>query len=180
MKRGDLEHLLRVAGALARDDHFIVFGSQAIWGLVSKVPRELTKSIEADLYPRKYPQAVRLIEDAFGRGSRFHSTYGYYADSVAPELATFPNDWEKRLVPFRTKNTGGVTGWCVEIHDLTISKLAAGRDKDLAYIRALLKHKLVKRAILEQRLADTEIPQRHRAELLERLQGLMPSKAKRK
>jgi len=127
-----------------------------------------------------HPEAVRLIEDTMGRRTRFFRTYGYYADSVSPELATFPNEWEKRLVPFRTKNTGGVTGWCVEIHDLTISKLAAGRDKDLTYIRALLKHKLVKRAILEQRLADTEIPPKHRAELLETLHGLMRPKTKRK
>ena len=73
---------------------------------------------------------------------------GCYADSVAAEMATFSNGWEKRLVPSRTKNAGGVTDWCVEIHDLTISKLAAGPDKDLAYIRALLKRKLVKRGTL--------------------------------
>ena len=63
---------------------------------------------------------------------------------------------------------------------LLADQLAAGRDKDLAYIRALLKHKLVKRAILEQRLADTEIHPKHRAELLETLHGLMKPKAKRK
>jgi hypothetical protein len=180
MKKAELEHLLRAAGGVARDQHFIVFVSQAIWGLVRNVPRELTKSMEADIYPRTYPQAVRLIEETLGRSSRFYRTYRYYADYVTPDLATFPNEWEKRLVPFKTKNTGGVTGWCVEIHDLAISKLAAGREKDLAYIRALLKHKLVKRTILEERLADTAIHPHHREELLETLRKLARPKANRK
>ncbi len=143
MRRSDFDHLLRKAGTVASDRHFIVFGSQAIWGLLTKVPKALAASLEADLYPKTYPHAVPLIVEALGRRSRFYRTHGYYADCVAPELATFPNGWETRLVPYANEKTGGVTGWCVEVHDLAISKLIAGREKDFAYITVLLKHKLV-------------------------------------
>lgn len=180
MKRSELEHLLRAAGGVTRDLHFIVFGSQAIWGSIKKVPKELTLSMEADLYPRTHPQAVRLIEDTLGRESRFYRIFRYFADSVTPELCTFPNEWERRLVPFRTKNTGGVTAWCVEIHDVAVSKLVAGRPKDLDYIRALLKHKIARLKTLQKRIADTNIREHDRADLLRLLETLVPGKAKRK
>ena len=180
MKRRELEHLLRAAGSVARDHDFILFGSQAIWGLIAKVPKELAASMEADLYPRTHPQAVTLIQEALGRPSRFHRTYGYFADSVAPELCTFPNEWEKRLKPFRTKNTGGVTAWCVEIHDVAVSKLVAGRPKDLDYIRALLKHKIARLKTLQERITDTNIREAERADLLRLLETLLPQKPKRK
>jgi hypothetical protein len=47
------------------------------------------------------------------------------------------------------------TGWCLEPHDLAYSKLAARRPKDLAFVTALLQHKLVKRAHLQSLIAST-------------------------
>ena len=35
------------------------------------------------------------------------------------------------------------TGWCVEVHDLAISKYAANREKDREFVRALVRHALV-------------------------------------
>jgi hypothetical protein len=89
-----------------------------------------------------------------GRRSRFANKAGFFVDCVDPGLATLPDGWTERLVPFRTKNTGGATGWCLELHDLTLAKLAAGRPKDLRYIRALLRHNLVRPDIIESRLDD--------------------------
>jgi hypothetical protein len=77
MRKSEVERLLRDAGALAKERHFILFGSQAIWGLVKRVPRELTVSIEADLYPRTYPQTIFLIEAALGRRSKFYAPMGF-------------------------------------------------------------------------------------------------------
>ena len=61
-----------------------------------------------------------------------------------------------------------------------LDKLVAGRQKDLAYIQALLKHKLVRRTVLERRLTDTAIDGEQRVELLRKLGRLAPPKAKRK
>ena len=45
--------------------------------------------------------------------------------------ATLPSGWEGRLVAVRNENTLGATGWCLEPHDLWVSKAIAGRPKDL-------------------------------------------------
>lgn len=45
---------------------------------------------------------------------------------------------------------------CLEKHDLALSKLAAGREKDIEFIRELLKHRLINRGKL-LRLVNSEI-----------------------
>lgn len=152
MKRSEFELLLREAGALCRETEFIVFGSQAVLGWLENPPRSLLVSFEADLYPRNHPAAAILIRPRLGLNSPFYRQHGFYADSVTPELATFPDGWTDRLIPFSNRHTGGVTAWCVEIHDITVSKLAAGRPKDVRYIRALLRHKLIRVEVLRHRI----------------------------
>lgn len=41
----------------------------------------------------------------------------------------------------------------LEVHGLAIAKYAAGREKDRAFTRALVRHAMVRREVLEQRLA---------------------------
>jgi hypothetical protein len=64
-----------------------------------------------------------------------------------------------RLVPIRNENTKGNTGWCLDPHDLAASKLAAGREKDISFVSAMLKHRLINAGVLRERLnmiADSE------------------------
>ena len=44
---------------------------------------------------------------------------------------TLPAGWANRLVPVSNENTAGAIGWCLDVHDLALSKLVAGRDRDL-------------------------------------------------
>ena len=145
MKRAELEHLLRAAGAIAGCRDIVVIGSQALLGSVSDPPPELAVSQEADVFPRPDAGKAELIDGSIGELSPFHETFGYYAHGVGPETAVLPAGWRERLVPLANENTGGVTGWCLGPADLAIAKLAAGRDKDLAFVRAMLRHGLVRR-----------------------------------
>jgi len=43
------------------------------------------------------------------KDSRFFKRKGYYLDCTDPGLATLPDGWNERLIPFRTPRTGGVT-----------------------------------------------------------------------
>jgi hypothetical protein len=43
----------------------------------------------------------------------------------------------------------------LEPHDLAISKLVAGRDKDLSFIKSLLRHAMVSEPVLRERLGTT-------------------------
>jgi hypothetical protein len=44
-----------------------------------------------------------------------------------------------------TPNTEGATGLCLDIHDLVLSKYAAGREKDRQFNQELIRHGLVTR-----------------------------------
>src|SRR5213080_1173981 len=122
MNRSDLEHILRPAKGVTGETEVIVIGSQAILGRVPDAPRALRPSMEADLYPRYHPELSELIEGSLGELSPFHQTFGYRADGVSPTTATLPKGWEQRLTPLSNENTGGATGWCLDPHDLAISK----------------------------------------------------------
>ncbi len=137
MTRSQLEHLLRAAGAIAGTQDLVVIGSQAILAWAEHLPASLLVSLEADLYPRDQPQLAQLIDGSIGELSPFHETFGYYAHGVGPETARLAPGWEDRLVPLSNSNTNGVTGWCLHPVDIAISKLAAGRPKDLDYVKAL-------------------------------------------
>lgn len=167
MTRDALEHLLRAAAALTNERDFVVIGSQAILGQHPTAPAALLVSLEADLYPRYAPEKADLIDAAIGELSTFHETFGYYAHGVDQTTATLPSGWEARLVSLCNENTGGATGWCLEVHDLAASKLVAGRERDMDFIRTLAHEKLVDLATLDDRLL--QLPLSHdRIETLRR------------
>lgn len=80
------------------------------------------------------------------------SDWGYYADGISLETAILPAGWEERLVPIENQNTKGTVGLCLEVHDLLLSKYAAGREKDRAFCRAVVAAGLVERRTLETRI----------------------------
>ena len=53
-------------------------------------------------------------------------------------------------------NTKGITASCLEIHDLLIAKLTAGREKDLNFFRAMIKTELINKETLLERWKMTE------------------------
>lgn len=144
MRRADLEHIIRAAGVIAEVDDLVIVGSQALLGRHPDAPPDLLRSIEADIFPRDEPGKADLIDGSIGEGSPFHEQFGYYAHGVGPETACLPANWESRLVPVHNVNTRGVTGWCLHPADLLVSKLLAGRQKDLAFVAGLLRHRLVR------------------------------------
>jgi hypothetical protein len=157
MTRSELEHIIRAAGAIAADDAIIVIGSQAILGQHPDAPTALLVSIEADVYPRSKPQLSDLVDGSIGEGSHFHERFGYYAQGVGPTTAVLPAGWKRRLIPVNNENTGGVTGLCLETHDLAISKYVAGREKDMVFTELLAQHGLTNRKTLIRRLQTTPI-----------------------
>ncbi len=158
MRRSELEHIIRAAATVAGDEELVVVGSQAILGQFPNAPAELLVSREADVYPRNRPERAIEIDDSLGDGSYFDATYGYYAHAVVPETATLPQGWEERLLAIRSENTGGATGWCLEIHDLLLSKCVAGRERDWEFVEAALRHRLADPAELRRRLVDLPVP----------------------
>ncbi len=160
MTRLQLEHVIRAAGAVTNLDDMIVIGSQCILGQYPEAPAELLLSMEADLYPRDEPEMSVQIDGAIGENSPFHETFGYYGHGVHPDTAILPEGWESRLIPVKNENTRGVTGWCLEAHDLAFSKWVAGREKDQFFVRSMLKREMIKKdqllSLINKNVADSE------------------------
>lgn len=172
MRRHQLEHIIRAAAGITGAESFVIVGSQAVLGQFPNPPDELLVSIEADLFSLRSPEDADLIDGSIGEGSPFHQTFGYYAHGIAEETAVLPSGWKGRLVPLHNENTGTGTGLCLEIHDLALSKLVAGREKDIDYVQALIKHKLVKPEIIRERLNMTPIPSERREVCFARLERM--------
>ena len=154
MKRAQLEHVLRAAAAIAQENSFVVVGSQAILMAFPQAPEELLVSREIDLYPALHPEKADLIDGAIGAMSSFDQTFGYYADGVGPDTAVMPDDWHSREQLYYV---GDVTVICPEVHDLTVSKCVAGREKDADFVRALFKHGMIELPLLTERIGQLDV-----------------------
>jgi len=170
--RTQLEHIIRAAATITGDDDIVIIGSQSILGAHPEAPAELLVSTEADVFPRNAPDLADLIDGTIGELSPFHDTFGYYAQGVGETTAKLPEGWRERLVPVHNPNTRGATGWCLEPHDLVISKLVAGREKDLRFVEVAVRHGLVDRATLLDRLGRTPLDEVLRPIVCARVEGM--------
>ena len=171
VRRQDLEHIIRAAADVTGDREIVVIGSQAILGEHPDAPGQLLLSPEADVYPLHRRDQVDEIDGVLGEGSMFHETHSYYAHGVGQETATLPAGWQERLVPIRNENTRQATGLCLEKHDLVLSKLAAGREKDHRFVSDALRERIVDPDILRRRLEAMPLEKEHLDQLRQALEG---------
>jgi hypothetical protein len=150
MTRDQLEHILRAAHDISEEYDFIIVGSQSVLGQFPNAPDSLVYSMEADIYPLRDPDKADLIDGSIGEYSRFHDTYGYYAQGVSPKTAVLPKGWESRLTRVVGENCAG---YCISAGDLAVSKLVANRAKDLDFVKILLKEKMVDPNTLKELIA---------------------------
>jgi len=180
MKRSELEHIIRAAGAIADVQKVIIVGSQAILAqfpdlstplvesdrsevsLINQNRDILIKSIEADIIIPDSAEKTEMVEAALGELSLFHETFRYYAQGVDLATSKLPDGWENRLVEICSENTNGISGLCLEIHDLMISKLYAGREKDIEFFKAAVNLGLLSKETLIDRLNKISLPNERR------------------
>ena len=149
-----LAHVLRAAADVVGDGRILVIGSQAVLASfdADDLPDRATMSVEADVafFDDAEDAKSDQVDGAIGEGSMFHTTFGYYGQGVSVGSATLPDGWQDRLVPFRLDGVdhGAV---CLDIHDLVVSKLVAGREKDFEYAAALVTSGHVSVELLRER-----------------------------
>lgn len=155
MTREQLEHVLRAASKIAGDPDVLVIGSQSVLGSFTedKLPFEATASMEADVAFFGDPDDAKadLVDAAIGELSTFHETFGFYAQGVSVTTAVLPEGWRDRVVTLATPGTAPGRGLCLDPHDCVISKLVAGREKDMAFASALVRERLIDLDILADR-----------------------------
>jgi len=155
VKKSQLAHILRAACEATNDPEILVIGSQAILGSFKEgqLPKEATLSIEADVAFLDDPEEHKsdAVDGAIGEASRFHESFGIYGQGVSISTAILPTGWQERLVAFDDPEAGASKAVCLDPHDLVLSKLVAGRDKDYEFARALLAAGLVRVDVLSDR-----------------------------
>ena len=107
-------------------------------------------------FQRIFPSAPTLLKAA-SASSLPHQTFGYYAEGASPTTALLPLEWQARLIRVCNPNTRGNVGWCLEIHDLLVSKYLAARPKDVEFSAAAVQHGLCEEATLRERLSLVEV-----------------------
>ncbi len=167
MRREQLEHLIRAAGAICQSRRMLVIGSQSILGqFPSGAPERALLSMEADLMPLDAPSRTDLISGSLGEGSPFQEAFGYYGEGVGADTAKLPEGWRDRLIAIENANTNGFVGLCLELHDLLVAKYFAGRDKDYEFAQVLISAGLVNRGTLLHRISETGMDDQRRSVML--------------
>jgi hypothetical protein len=189
VNRVQLEHIIRASGEIAEAQDVIILGSQSILGqfpdlsdllhtsdtvdisLRKKSQTILLRSIEVDVLIPDDEEKADVIDGAIGELSSFHHTYGYYAQGVDSTTAMLPNGWKDRLILVCNENTNNIRGHCVEIHDLLIAKLYAGRQKDIEFFHAAIQLRIITEKILLERLDMTPISDGHKMRIQRTIEG---------
>ena len=172
MQRSELEHIIRASGKIAEDNEIVIIGNQAILGQFPSAPARLLMSMEADVFPKNKPERADKIDGAIGEGSSFHELHGYYAQGVGEKTAVLPGGWRSRLVGVKNENTNGVTGLCLEVHDLAISKIVAQRPKDIEFVQGLVRYDLIQKETMLGRLEETDLQESIRSKIYSRIESL--------
>jgi len=172
MQRHQLQHvILEIGRRFALPDFYIV-GSAAILAILPNPPEgALTATRDVDVIPPQDDESLAdRISFVLGEASEFDLEHGYHAQGVTSQTPSYaPTDWKARTVPIRVEEH---TGWCMEIHDLVLSKLGAGREKDFDFARSTAALGLVRRDELIQRLADINCSEEHRKRIVARVEAL--------
>jgi Nucleotidyltransferase of unknown function (DUF6036) len=157
VRRQELAHILRAACGITGDKEVLVLGSQAILGAYddAELPDVVTLSLEADIAFLNDPDRRKAddVEGAIGEMSPFHVTHQVYAEGVHIDTAELPDGWRDRLITWDLRSSDPATPRFIEPHDLVASKLAAGREKDMAFAASLLDARLVNVSVLLERAA---------------------------
>ena len=151
MNREQLHVLLLRARHLSGHAEFVVVGSLAILGAVHEPPKQMVLSIDVDVYMKADPDRTGMLVEALGQGSPFEDECGYYLDPVSPNLPSFPEGWQDRLVLL---DFGDIQAFFVDANDVAVSKYMRGEERDLRWLRAGLKDKLLNMDIIERRIAS--------------------------
>lgn len=169
MRRSQLQHVILEIGERFGLDGCYIVGSAAILAAIAEPPEgELTATRDVDVIP---PDDDERLADqmsfVLGEASPFDVEHAYYVQGVTSRTPTFaPRGWQQRALPVKAEK---YTGWCMAPVDLVLSKLGAGREKDLAFARSVAALKLVRRDELLKGLSDIECSEEDRRRIAGRV-----------
>lgn len=160
MRKSDLFELVRQIKVITSDEMPIIVGSQAVHLVTDFPPEIIQQSIECDFLFSSGKSETRIeINKKLGVFSNFQLEYGFYADALGLATVILPTGWRERLQPFKDES-GEIIALVAEIHDIAVSKLIAGREKDFLFLKELFLREFIEIDIFIKRvLLVKEMPQ---------------------
>lgn len=171
MKRTLLDELLCDVERITGERDLVMIGSQVVHAVATDVPAEVVMSRECDLLFDESDPVVGAIDASLGPDSERAIERFVHVDTVSSSFPFLAPGWEQRLVAL---GPAAPRVRCLEIHDLVLSKLAAGRLKDYELVAVLLARGLADLGVVRERIAS--VPDLHmRAILMARVQIVVES-----
>jgi len=164
--------LVRQIKTIAPEETPIIVGSQAAHAVARFLPEIVQQSIECDFLFASGKTETRVeVNKKLGVFSAFQLEHGFYADALGLATVVLPTGWRERLQPLADEN-GKVIAFCAEIHDVAVSKLIAGREKDFLFLKeAFLREYISIDGFLERAKLIGSMPQSK--VLISRLENLV-------
>lgn len=173
MRRRELQHVIFEVGRRFNLNEVFIIGSAAILAAMPEPPEgALTTTRDVDIIPPgdDDERLADQISFVLGEASSFDEEYGYHAQGVSFKTPTYaPRSWQTRTIDVRVD---AYVGHCMEPHDLVLSKLGAGREKDLDFAQAVAKLNLVDQQILLERLKMVQTTKEHTGLIARRIAAL--------
>jgi hypothetical protein len=172
MRRSQLQHVILEIGERFGLDGCYIAGSAAILAAIADPPEgELTATRDVDVIPPNDDEGLAdQMSFVLGEASPFDAEHAYYVQGVTSRTPTFaPRGWQQRALPVKAEK---YTGWCMAPADLVLSKLGAGREKDLDFARSVAALKLVGHQELLARLPDIDCSDEDRQRIATRIGAL--------
>lgn len=148
MKKSDIDDALAALWVLVREPQPIIIGSQALHGKFPDVADTICYSREVDVILPNKAKLGNWIFEVLGEGTPFDFEHGFYIDHVVarPGLPILANGWEERAICHQFVFDGKVQGSVLYLspEDMAVSKLGAGRPKDIEFVCALLTQGYIK------------------------------------
>lgn len=131
----------------------VIVGSHCIYAVTDFVPDIVARSVEADFLLGPFGiELMQKVNQELGITSVFFKQSGYYADGLGLATVVLVPGWESRLQLLEDK-AGQVVARCLDLHDVAVSKMMAGRDKDMIFLSAVLDRSMISIPTLAERAA---------------------------
>jgi hypothetical protein len=172
MRRVQLQHIIFEIGERFALTEVFVIGSSAILAVLPDPPEgALTATRDVDIIPPDGDERMAdRISFVIGEASPFDVEYGYHAQGVSFKTPTYaPSGWQARTIDVPV---GKIVAHCMEPNDVVLSKLGAGREKDLEFASAAAALGLVEQPVLLSRLSLVPVTADHLNLIAQRVAAL--------
>lgn len=162
--------LYQAATKTSNNVHVFIMGSQSIWGNLEAPNKELLNSCDLDCLPDydlmnesgiTFNELDSHITFCAGEGTeKVDELYnGKFLDLITDKTVCAPTCWRERVKEktYELNNGTTITASFLDKHDLILSKMVAGRGKDLDYVKTLFNDNSVSVKEIKRTLNSTEM-----------------------